>query len=65
MTEFFKVTSTEPYDRHNYEIITNDESKIKFNDWNEMQTFWMMYSSALKTVLITDKKQSKKKGFGS
>lgn len=64
MTNFFKVTSTEPYDRHNYQVVTNDGSSVMFTDWQEMQVFWMTYAPSLKTVLIIDKKNHKKKGFG-
>ena len=36
----FTCTSTEPYDRHDYQILLKTGKKIKFTDWGTTMQFW-------------------------
>lgn len=55
MTSHFTCTSSDPYDRHTYEILTNEGKSIRLKYWDEVQTFWFHNSDQLKTVYVRDK----------
>lgn len=57
MTEIFKCTSTEPYLRHRYEVITNNNKKIAFEYWEDVQVYWSVFAENIKTVIVKDKQQ--------
>ena len=63
LPEFFKQTSDELYDRHDYKLvyITGDE-KV-FDNWESVQLKWFQTTNnVLSHVEVIDKKTSK--GFG-
>ena len=64
MTKFFKQTSDEPYDRHYYKIVCQDNSFV-VKSWDEVQEWWWN-NCRLPTfdavVHVIDKPQPKK-GF--
>lgn len=55
MTEFFKYTCPKDYNRHSYEVVTKNNQKIKFDNWEDLQRYWYTFSTNLETVLIKDK----------
>lgn len=63
----FSRTSADPYDRHHYEVVLKNGKKVFFEDWEEVQVFWWQNSQVpdyLDCVIVLDKKQLDKKGFG-
>lgn len=40
MTNSFKCTSSDPYDRHTYEVLLKNGKKILFDEWEDAQIFW-------------------------
>lgn len=71
MNETFNCTSTEPYDRHQYELVFKNGKKVFFDNWEDCQVFWFQNSQVpdfLDVVNVLDKPKSKEKqktgGFG-
>lgn len=66
--EIFEQTSSEPYDRHTYEVVLKSGKKISFPFWQQVQEFWFLNSQMpdyLDSVIVKDKKNLKSTGFGS
>jgi len=40
MTETFKQTSDEPYDRHNYKLVYSNGQEVFFEDYMDVQAAW-------------------------
>ena len=64
MTELkvFKQTSDEPYDRHDYKLITDNGGELIFNNYEDVQLYWFQHGgNFLSHIEVLDKK--KNKGF--
>ena len=61
MTQRFTCTSTEPYDRHDYQIVFKNGKKIKFTDWGTTMDYWLQWRTNVDVINVLDKKE--KKGF--
>lgn len=64
----FTCTSTQPYDRHHYELIYMDKTKRVFDDYEQLRYYWMQWASThtLNYVNVIDLKPlrtSHSKGF--
>ena len=67
MTKTFSCTSTDPYDKHTYEVILKDGKKLIFDDWDDVQLYWWQNYQVpdfLSFVVVKDKKNIRTKGFG-
>jgi len=68
---YFKQTSDEPYDRHQYRLDFEEGKSIIFDDYEQMRSFWFEQIRNWHgcTVTILDKDAQKKsrntKGFGN
>jgi len=68
---YFKQTSDEPYDRHQYRLDFEEGKSIIFDDYEQMRSFWFekIRNWHECTVTILDKDVQKKsrntKGFGN
>ena len=62
MTELkvFKQTSDEPYDRHDYKLITDNGGELIFNNYEDVQLYWFQHGgNFLSHIEVLDKKKSK------
>jgi hypothetical protein len=67
MSDTFTLTSFEPYDRHNYEVVLKNGKKVFFENWEDIQRYWFVNSEIpdfLDYVVIKDKRKVKGGGFG-
>jgi len=39
-SRYFECTSSEPYDRHNYKIVSNDGRELIIDNWRDTQLLW-------------------------
>jgi hypothetical protein len=66
-SKYFTVTSSEHYDRHQYQLELNNGDKILFDSYDQVKTFWFknLMSQSGCAITILDKKIKKKpsKGF--
>lgn len=63
LPEFFKQTSDELYDRHDYKLVFVTGEEQVFDNWESVQLKWFQsLSNVLSHVEVLDKKTSK--GFG-
>ena len=62
---YFTETSSEIYDRHQYEFVySNGQSKV-FDSWEEVRSEWFNVPSQFKShIKVLDRKQIKKKSNG-
>ena len=65
---YFNVSSEDPYDRHSYELVAPDGSKVQFDAWESLQRVWFekIRNWGGYTVTVLDKSKKKKgnpKGF--
>ena len=58
----FTCTSTEPYDRHDYQIVLKNGKKLKFTDWGTTMQFWAVRRNDINVINVLDKR-TKSKGF--
>lgn len=66
MSKIFKQTSEDPYLRHDYKIVSNDNKFIIVNNWKDAQDIWFKTpNSILSHIEVLDHKEpkSKSKGF--
>ena len=61
MTQRFTCTSTEPYDRHHYQIVLKNGKKVKFTDWGTTMEYWLQWRKDINVIDVLDK--TEKKGF--
>ena len=64
----FSCTSDAPYDRHTYEIILKNDTKVIFDNWEDAHRYWWQnyqIPDFLDLINVIDKKKSKSKGFGA
>ena len=64
-SRYFSVTSDEPYDRHNYKIVSSRKTFI-VESWQEVQEWWWNNCHSLNfdaVVVVLDKPRKKSKGF--
>ncbi len=62
MTELkvFKQTSDEPYDRHNYKLVTDNGGELVFDNYEDVQVYWFQHGgNFLSHIEVLDKKKSK------
>ena len=59
---YFKQTSYEPYDRHHYRIICQDNSFV-VKSWDEVQEYWWNRRGFNPPVIEVIDKPKKSKGF--
>lgn len=53
---FFTQTSDLLYDNHAYQVIHNNNKKVVFNNYYDMQQYWYENSNFLSCVNILNKK---------
>jgi hypothetical protein len=66
MTQIFSCTSTDPYDRHDYEVVLTSGKKVKFDNWEDTLGYWWenrQVPDFLDVIIVKDKKKVKSKGF--
>jgi len=66
MTQTFTCTSSDPYDRHDYEVLLKNGKKVMFDNWEDVQIYWFTNNNIpdyLDYVIAKDKKKVKSKGF--
>ena len=62
--EWFKQTSDEPYDRHQYKFVYSNDQSVIFDSWEQAQHEWFTTSALFKShIEVLDKKQKSKGGF--
>ena len=61
--QYFRETSTSPYDRHRYKVNFKDGKSKVFEDWMSAQGFWFeqVQTGRLSTIEILD--EGSGKGF--
>ena len=60
---FFEQTSNEPYDRHHYKIVCQDQSFV-VQSWQEVIEYWWNRRHFVSPVIeVIDKPKPKSKGF--
>jgi hypothetical protein len=64
MTEIFKQTSDEPYDRHNYKLVYSNGQEVFFEHYIDVQAaWWNTPSDFVSHIEVLDIPQKKSKGF--
>ena len=65
LPEFFRQTSDEPYDRHNYRLIYSNNQSIIVESYEEVRQEWFNTPAMFKShIEVLDKKQKKKSKGG-
>ena len=65
LPEFFRQTSDEPYDRHNYRLIYSNNHSIIVESYEEVREQWFNTPAMFKShIEVLDKKQKKKSKGG-
>ena len=65
LPEFFRQTSDEPYDRHNYRLTYSNNQSIIVESYEEVREAWFNTPAMFKShVEVLDKKQKKKSKGG-
>jgi len=60
--QYFEVTSTELYDRHDYKVVLSNQQSFTFDNYADCFALWIRTPDELKGyVEVLDRKQ--KKGF--
>ena len=58
--QYFKQTSNEPYDRHDYKVIKSTGEYVVVESWEEAQSIWWNSPPHfLSHVEVLDKKEAK------
>ena len=60
---YFRETSSESYDRHNYRLEFNEgKNSLEFEDYEQLRSYWFECARNWKDcrVIILDKKQKQK-----
>jgi hypothetical protein len=61
---FFTQSSNDPYDRHDYKIVSKAGESVVVDDYMVAQATWFQKNAFLSHIVILDKKTKKqKKGF--
>jgi len=67
----FSCTSSDPYDRHHYEVCLKTGKTLFFDDWAAVQEYWWTHCQIpnyLDVINVLDRKKRKEKvkaiGFG-
>ena len=64
LPEFFKQTSDKPYDRHRYKLVGVNQNELIFDDWGQVQLYWLQAPSQfLSHIEVLDKKKKSNGGF--
>ena len=59
---YFTNTSSEPYDRHQYEFVYSNGQHFIFDSWEDVRSEWFNMPSQFKShINVLDIKQKKKK----
>ena len=65
LPEFFRQTSDEPYDRHNYRFVYSNNQSIIVESYEEVRQEWFNTPAMFKShIEVLDKKQKKKSKGG-
>ena len=65
LPEFFRQTSDEPYDRHNYRLTYSNNQSIIVESYEEAREAWFNTPAMFKShIEVLDKKQKKKSKGG-
>lgn len=58
--QYFKQTSNEPYDRHDYKVIKSTGEHVVVESWEEAQSIWWNSPpDFLSHIEVLDKKEAK------
>ena len=64
LPKFFKQTSDKPYDRHRYKLVGVNQNELIFDDWEQVQLYWLQAPSQfLSHIEVLDKKKKSNGGF--
>ena len=58
-SQYFEQSSYEPYDRHNYKIVSKTSESIVVDNWETAQVTWFQKSAFLSHIEVLDKRESK------
>ena len=62
--KYFSQTSNEPYDRHNYKIVSKHYCTMIVESWGEVQEWWWNHCNTLNfDAVIEVLEKPKSKGF--
>ena len=50
----FTCTSTEPYDRHDYQIVLKNGKKLKFTDWGTTMQYWAQWRKDVNVIDVLE-----------
>ena len=65
LPEFFRQTSDEPYDKHNYRFVYSNNQSIIVESYEEVRQEWFNTPAMFKShIEVLDKKQKKKSKGG-
>jgi hypothetical protein len=66
MTQFFTVTSADPYDKHHYILHFKNGKQVKYEDYDLARKAWMDYDKRMvdyiEVIDISKKKSKSSKG---
>jgi len=57
--QYFELSSSKPYDRHNYKIVSKIGESIVVDNWETAQVTWFEKGIFLSHIEVLDKKESK------
>ena len=61
LPEFFEQTSDEPYDRHDYRLISTDGNSVVMHDWQSVSAAWFQLPAMFKDrIEVLDKPKPRK-----
>ena len=64
LPKFFTQTSDKPYDRHRYKLVGVNQNELIFDDWEQVQLYWLQAPSQfLSHIEVLDKKKKSNGGF--
>jgi len=64
LPKFFTQTSDKPYDRHRYKLVGVNQNELIFDDWEQVQAYWLQAPSQfLSHIEVLDKKKKSNGGF--
>ena len=56
---YFKLSSNDLYDRHDYKIISKTGESVVVDNWEDAQMTWFQKGVFLSHIEVLDKKESK------
>ena len=57
--QYFKLSSEEPYDRHNYKVVDKSGDSVIVESWEEANVIWWHKKMFLSHIEVLDQKEVK------